>query len=1129
MYLLTLTESGRNFICNSICRILEKTQGVELSIDNWDGKFVNECNLKGIHLKQKNKSDVFIEKISFKNIHWFTSERVDINIGNFKFETFTKSQNKLEAIREAYRITVSSLVILHTYVNKIVLTGNGVIKNPSNEQVLESLKYSSEKSESDSRKYSLSFVLDKSKSISKETSQITFTENRNTKSIEFTNICDYSGEAKYERIDSNLFKVSTKLRQKDSELLELFGTYNIKLKSSGILNCNGTILKETVSFDIKASEKKKKFSLEIFNIKNDKLSEALKTFTKSDLKDFGLCFECDENLFDEFSFFVKDFRANSEKSKDQTLAEFNVKTAKDVEIISDKIETMFLVKNKKISLECDNFYLKIYNNFSKAELKAKSGVTSLTSNLSLQNHDLYLDNLIIKNSNFEIKNLARINVFNKESAKEFEICCEDVSCVSDFLNLNKQDIHGKCILDLKILNSKLNVILKSKAGINYKSASIFDAKLYVCGDDFEGKIEKIKLGNFEIKNVDFNCKKGSFFVTTKLNEKEDFNLAGQFLKEDSKYSLKFSKIDLKSLNILSDNLLLTYAHLNDALSLNSSKTKFGEHGNIILDMLIQKDNLSLNVDFKNIAVDKLVKLKNLKKNKLFDGLTVEGKCNLHGALSAITGTFDLGLFKNKTNNILSLKWNAADSYFLCALTYNDNGNYVLGNIKLPGKFSLKDFKLVDSSLKDVFIDIKTSADLQKILFLPDDMTVKGKCVSEILIKGHKNSPTIKANLKISQGLFEGAGVIFPNINAELFSDDLNKVHIKVFEAKDSDGNKFSITGSGKVVFNEGIPNLDCDLKVKTKNYLLMNTDTINAIVTGTGTGTGLLGDLNVKGNLDAKITYNIPNDNGNFSLYENIIIHDSKKHFVPKETEKLDTPYKPLFNFDVDLNCKNLEVIGDSIESNFIGKTKLITFDERLSLDGELKLKSGYLSFINKRLAIRNGSLKFRKENGLVPKVDILAQSNFKDLLLSVKIVSDENLKPKIDIFSNPKHRMDQILSKVLFGRPSQELRLSEATKIQEAVKNIKQQSNDAFSILDQIKKLMFVDISLEQDINETTREESYSLKAGAYVNDKIYIGVKKNLEKESASCNVKIDISPQVSLEGDSNGDVGISWFRRY
>lgn len=1131
MYILTFTEDGRNFICNSICGILEKTHGVELNVDNWNGKFTGECNLKGVHLKVKDKNEVFIEELNLKNIHWFSEEKFDISIGNFKFEIFTKSQNKVESICEAYKMAVSYFAILQTYVNKIVLTGKGVIKNPDNEHVLEDLNYRSVKSELNSKKYALTFCLDKSKSAFRKTKicEITFTENRNTKVIKFTNICDCFGEAKLTQIDSNLCKIYIKLNRNNSELLDLCGIYSLKQKGGKILNCHGNVLKEAICFDIKMSNKKKKINLEIFNVKSDKLSEALKTFTKSNLKDFGLCFECDEHLYDVFFVYIKDFRASLENQYEKNFAKFEIKSGKDVEIISEGIEGKFLLKYKEIPYTLDNLYLKIHNDFSKAELKAKSGSTRLSSNMSLQNSALYLDSLLIKNSSFEIKNLDRINVFNQKAAKEFEISCEDVACTSDFLGVSKQDLQGKCTLNLKILNSKLDVILKSEAGINYKSTTVFNTKVSFSDGDSEGQIEKIKLGNAELQNIDFNYKKGRISATTKPNGKEDFRFEGLFRQENSWYLGKFNKVCLKSLNISSDNFLLMYEPSKNVLKLNSTAIKLAENGSIMLDVLMQNDNLSLKADFKNIALNKLVKLKNLKKNKLFDGLTASGTCNLHGSLSNLTGAFDLEIFKNQTNNIWSSKGKLADSYFSCSLTYKDNGNYILGNIKLPKVISLKDFKLADSVRKDVFIDIKTSVDLQKILLLPDDMTIKGKCVSEILIKGHKNSPMIRANLKISEGFFEGAGVVFPNIDAELFSDDLNKVHIKILEAKDSGGNKFSITGSGKVVFNDDIPNFDCDIKFKTENYRLMNANTLNAIVTGTGTGTGLLGDLNVKGHLDTKITYSVPIDNGNFSLYENIIVHDSKKHFVPKKTENLEKSYKPLFNFDVDLNCKNLEVIGDSIESNFSGKAKLITFNERLSLDGLLKLKHGSLSFINKRLSIRKGSLKFKKENGLIPEVDILAQNNFKDLMLFVKIVSDENLKPKIDIFSNPKHRMDQILSKVLFGRPSQELRLFEGTKIQEAVKNIQRQSNDAFSILDQIKKLMFIDVSLEQDISESTRKESYSLKAGTYVNDKIYIGVKKNLEKENTSCNVKIDLSPQVSLEGDSNGNVGISWFRRY
>lgn len=539
----------------------------------------------------------------------------------------------------------------------------------------------------------------------------------------------------------------------------------------------------------------------------------------------------------------------------------------------------------------------------------------------------------------------------------------------------------------------------------------------------------------------------------------------------------------------------------------------------------KNNDLKLNLNFSKINLYNLLEIKKIFKYNISKKIYGFGKCNLHTQNGILIGDIVLDL---KTNNkkLSQIRSNFSKNFLGCKIQHEGGVDNFIADMKLPFYYSVIDFKFHNSNEQIIDVEASIKGELEKILLFDDNLSIKGNCLGKIKISGDKNNPKIDSNIKIANGLFEKDGIIFPNINIDLFSCDLNKIKIRNATSTDNRGNKFTINGIGHVVVDGILPNLDCNLSIECTNYHIIDSDGLGVSITGKAAGKGLINKLNITGNVDSNINYNIDELSRKNNIQDFIKFYANGKRL--NDNKKISSTVTPPFNFDINLNCKKLRVSGNTIDSIFSGKVNFLTFNNELALDGMLSLEKGYINIAGKNINIKSGKLVFEKSNKFTPMVDISASSVFKNLLVFINIKSKEDLNIAIDITSKPHYSPEQILAIIIFGRNMQDLKISEILRIKEAIKNM-EFTKGSKSILDILKNLTFLNIGIQQEINQSNRQETYAVNAGTYVTDKIYVGLKKNFEKENANVNIKLNISPQVFIEGTSGGDIGVSWIKRY
>ena len=182
------------------------------------------------------------------------------------------------------------------------------------------------------------------------------------------------------------------------------------------------------------------------------------------------------------------------------------------------------------------------------------------------------------------------------------------------------------------------------------------------------------------------------------------------------------------------------------------------------------------------------------------------------------------------------------------------------------------------------------------------------------------------------------------------------------------------------------------------------------------------------------------------------------------------------------------------------------------------------------RIKLRDGSIKFVKDQGLMPLVTLHGTSIVKDMQIFLNIDNTKDKRLSIDIQSNPSYSIENIFSKIVFNKPLVGLKLSESARIRKAVQGLQHQqtSRSAFSYLDALKELLMFDSFSISNEEQIEGKMTSTVTAGKYISDNIYVGLEKATEKET-KYKVAINLSPQVKVEANSSGEAGITWMYRY
>jgi hypothetical protein len=454
--------------------------------------------------------------------------------------------------------------------------------------------------------------------------------------------------------------------------------------------------------------------------------------------------------------------------------------------------------------------------------------------------------------------------------------------------------------------------------------------------------------------------------------------------------------------------------------------------------------------------------------------------------------------------------------FNAKVTYSANGKQNVISIKAKAK----DWIIDGNSNIDVQANGSTSIEE---IFKND--RVKGKVQYNFLIGGSLSDPIYKGQIQVKDGAYvhNSVGTYLKDGEIKAFIKD-KEIIIDKIRMSDDKRKIGTITGNGKIMLKNKEPIIDVALNVASLAVVEMN-----------GLRGSVSGKLNLYGNItkEIKVTGQMTALDSVFDISNLIKMSNyalgiaESLRYVPKTTS-IKMPIKVPLNIKLDV--PNCDIKGYGVTSSWSGGATFggDLFDQPL-YNGMVKMKKGTIKVAGKRLVLENGTISMSDKTKKAVIVDVSATKTLENIKVGARFTQDAS-RNEVRFFSKPYASKNDILSYMLFEKPSSEISTGEAFKLLSAMSSITSGSKDS-NIIDKIKSVFFLD-SIEFNVNKGNDKQYNSIKIGKNIG-KLKISLDQGTGKDSTKVVVdtKIfkDTKVSVDVAGNNNIGAGIFWNKRY
>ena len=229
--------------------------------------------------------------------------------------------------------------------------------------------------------------------------------------------------------------------------------------------------------------------------------------------------------------------------------------------------------------------------------------------------------------------------------------------------------------------------------------------------------------------------------------------------------------------------------------------------------------------------------------------------------------------------------------------------------------------------------------------------------------------------------------------------------------------------------------------------------------------------------------------------------------------------------FDAMLNlgisaANRIFVRGRGIYAEVGGELHILGSARDPRVTGGFDLLRGSLALLGKRLVFTQGQVRFHGD--VIPELNLIAETTATDITARIAVTGPAT-QPTFAITSQPSLPEDEILSRILFQRPSGSLSAFQAIELANAVATLSG-NGDAF---ERLRKTLGVD---SLDIS-TSATGGALVGATRAINDRISVGVTSGARPQDNGVNVDLDVTRHLRLQagvdasGGSSAGVGAQW----
>lgn len=682
----------------------------------------------------------------------------------------------------------------------------------------------------------------------------------------------------------------------------------------------------------------------------------------------------------------------------------------------------------------------------KGKIQAEEGQISgspfdyLEGKVDYQDNKLKLEELVFKNEGLVLKGKGNLNFSEEKNIETSFVLKVEQADINYLVKLFNYDFPLSGLAQGEIIIKGIWPKITAHGDLKLKDINLVSLKAESGNLIFVLEDNKIR-----IQSMVLNSGKSQLYTQGEISLEEGLplNLRVNFLNQDISYLISnFVQSDLINRlkgkatgsleikgNYASHDLYLS-ALIEDVklekVPLNSIEVKLDKIGSVIrinrLKLSQRKGELVaegwINLDEDNKSLDIHLSADNVDLSQLSNLFGIEEEIKGLASFKAeVTGDIDLpdvsfsakvekGKFQDFIFDNLSFEaiYNQ-DILEVKQFVLDKEGHQIIGKGKIPYKFSLINKEEVTPSLAEIPLDFNltlqnTDLSFIKIFFPKDLKQVRGLTNVELELSGTLNHPILNGSIALTDGeveLFQ-----FPtkinSLNVLLqLEDNLVKIEDMNFQI-----DQYRIYTSGEFAL-KNLHLQDLNINIWSNKEEILYQDIFKVQADLKAKMTGLFTSPHIEGTLTlSQGELNWKESNKDISL--------NPSEFLSKLISlkgDIDLEVKILDDFIAKTNDFNLKLVGGLKVQGALSSPKL---------NGELQIKQGFITFLDKKFRVSEGKVIFADSIGEDMILDIRAKTEIDDIDVFLN-VSGILAQPTITLSSSPVLSESEIISLLMFSK----------------------------------------------------------------------------------------------------------------
>ncbi|MBI1213271.1 MAG: hypothetical protein GC190_17535 [Alphaproteobacteria bacterium] len=380
------------------------------------------------------------------------------------------------------------------------------------------------------------------------------------------------------------------------------------------------------------------------------------------------------------------------------------------------------------------------------------------------------------------------------------------------------------------------------------------------------------------------------------------------------------------------------------------------------------------------------------------------------------------------------------------------------------------------------------------------------------VGGTLAAPRVSGHGKIERGFWRSADAGFElrNFTAEFVGSD-SAISVTKLSGKTPNGG--TVGGQGAIRL-EPRSHYPIDITLKATNAQLVATELttivadVNARVTGALLASPIVsGAVNV-GSWEMRIP-----DRLRRTLTPIKVTHRNQPPDLTPQIEADESQSDTGLSFNLDINVaapRRVFVKGQGVDAEFGGTAKVAGTIDRPIVNGRFDLRRGTVSVVGRRVALTRGVVTF--VNDIEPTIDIAGEMRRENVVATVTVKGKASA-PAIALTSTPELPESEILARMLFNKPTQQLSGVEAAQLAGAIGDWTGVTGGT-SIFDRARKALGIDALA----STTDSAGGSAVGGGSYLGENVYLGFVQGTDTTAGRATVDLDLSDSLKLRGEAS-----------